>query len=132
MESWLQGQEYDVDEPDDAEQETDSEISDDEDEEEAAGKDLAPAIAPRTGARSILRFFGFGQREASVCVITRLLRAQHQHSLWLFRGAPSHNVLRLSSALELIPEDALYAGDGHEAQEKKSHDFVPVLVHHSV
>ena len=78
---WLQGQEYDVDEPDDAEQETDSEISDDEDEEEAAGDNPPPATASRTGARSILRFFGFGQREAPVCVIKRLQRPQHQHSL---------------------------------------------------
>ena len=51
-----------MDEPDDAEQETDSEISDDEEEQEAAGEEPPPATAPRTGARSILRFFGFGQR----------------------------------------------------------------------
>ena len=55
-----------MDEPDDAEEDTDTEISDDEEDEEEAAEDPPPATAPRTGARSILRFFGFGQREAPV------------------------------------------------------------------
>ena len=55
-----------MDEPDDAEGETDTEISDDEEDEEEAAEEPPPPTAPRTGARSILRFFGFGQREAPV------------------------------------------------------------------
>ena len=63
-----------MDEPDDAEEETDTEISDDDDEEEdKAGEDPPPATAPRTGARSILRFFGFGQRDPPVSLIRQHL-----------------------------------------------------------
>ena len=63
-----------MDEPDDAEEETDTELSDGEDEEEDKEvEDPPPATAPRTGARSILRFFGFGQREPPVSPIRQHL-----------------------------------------------------------
>ena len=66
-----------MDEPDDAEGETDTEISDDEEDEEEAAEDPPPATAPRTGARSILRFFGFGQREAPVSAIITTLTSRN-------------------------------------------------------
>ena len=69
-----------MDEPNDAEDETDTEVSDEDDEEEeeedAAREDPAPATAPRTGARSILRFFGFGQRDPPVSPLRQCCTTQ--------------------------------------------------------
>ena len=75
----LQQQEYAVEEPEDEdneEEETASEISDPEEgAQEKAGED-----APVTGARSILRWFGFGRGQVHSQLLAEISNHPERHS----------------------------------------------------